>query len=85
MQTNNRRALERVASAPSHPAFEHIDPQTAFLYTPHTVSVLLIGWFIQSHLAGITLDLLDYRVFSQALPSWLSQAGSSTAAAAAAG
>lgn len=28
---------------PSHPALQHLDPSTAFLYAPHTVSVLLAG------------------------------------------
>jgi hypothetical protein len=26
-----------------HPALERIDPNTAFLYAPHTVSTLLLG------------------------------------------
>lgn len=26
-----------------HPALEQIDPNTAFLYAPHTVSALLLG------------------------------------------
>ena len=28
---------------PDHPALRHIDPSTRFLYTPHTVTSLIIG------------------------------------------
>ena len=31
------------AELPPHPALEDIDPSTRFLYTPHTISALLIG------------------------------------------
>jgi hypothetical protein len=31
-----------------HPALRQIDPQTEFLYAPHTVSVLLLGTAISS-------------------------------------
>ena len=34
--------MERPRS-PKHPALRHIDPATRFLYTPKTVSILLIG------------------------------------------
>jgi hypothetical protein len=55
------RALQPVAITPRHPAFEHIDPQTAFLYAPHTVTVLLIGRFYISAAweANFMLNLLD--------------------------
>lgn len=39
-------ALVRRSSSPKHPALRNIDPATRFLYTPKTVSALLIGTVI---------------------------------------
>ena len=41
-----------------HPALEDIDPTTRFLYTPHTITALLIG----------ALDAAAYAVCIRVLP-----------------
>jgi len=41
----SRQAAPRgaIALPDPHPALQHLDPSTAFLYAPHTVSFLLAG------------------------------------------
>jgi hypothetical protein len=56
-QRRSREGEIAAAMPQQHPALAQIDPSTAFLYTPHTITALLTGWFVGERF-GVRVALL---------------------------